>query len=67
VAATLSSAGTHNAIKKEFTRKTNRPPGRRSRAASGTQRCGSAHTQAPYSEMAKSKLASGKGTASAFP
>ena len=49
----------HNTIKNELMRKTSRPPGRSRRAASGTQRCGSAHRHAPYSEMARSKLASG--------
>ena len=49
----------------EPVRKTSRPPGRSSRAASGIHRCGSHHRLAPYSESAKSKLASGSGTASA--
>ena len=47
-------------------RKTRRPPGRRSRAASGIQRYGSAQMDAPYSETARSKLASGSGTSSAL-
>src|SRR5262245_42491554 len=50
-----------------FVRKTSRPPGRRSRAASGIHRNGSNHKQAPYSERARSKLASGSGTFSASP
>jgi hypothetical protein len=66
VAATPSSSGIHRSIRNELTRNTSRPHGRKSRAASGTQRCGSAHRHAPYSETAKSKLASGYGTASAF-
>ena len=47
-------------------RKTSSPPGRSSRAASGIQRYGSAQSDAPYSETARSKLASAKGTASAL-
>ena len=35
--------------------------------ASGTQHAGSAHRHAPYSEKARSKLASGHGTRSALP
>src|SRR4051812_23210631 len=46
-------------------RKSSRPPGRRSRAASGIQRRGSAQSDAPYSETARSKAASGSGTDSA--
>ena len=41
-----------------LTRKTSSPPGRRSRAASGTHAYGSAQIEAPYSETARSKLAS---------
>ena len=41
-------------------RKMSRPPGRSTRAASGTQSRGSAHRHAPYSEIARSKLASAK-------
>jgi hypothetical protein len=37
------------------------PPGRNSRAASGTQRAGSHHKLAPHSEMARSKLSPGRG------
>ena len=47
--------------------KMRRPPGRRSRAASGTQTRGSHQMLAPYSENARSKLPSGSGTASALP
>ena len=50
-----------------LTRKISRPPGRSRRAASGTQRYGSAQMLAPYSEIARSKLASGRGTVSALP
>ncbi len=39
----------------EFVRKISSPPGRRSRAASGIQRSGSHHSEAPYSETARSK------------
>ena len=46
----------------ELVRKTSRPPGRSSRAASAIQRSGSHHRLAPYSDSAKSKLASGSGT-----
>ena len=49
----------------EFVRKTSRPLGRRSRAASGTQRAGSAQSEAPNSETARSNDASGSGTRSA--
>ncbi len=48
-------------------RKTRRPRGRSSRDASGIQAYGSAQIDAPYSEIAKSKLASGYGTRSALP
>jgi len=51
----------------ELTRNTSRPPGRSSRAASGIQAYGSHQMLAPYSEIAKSKLASGYGTRSALP
>ena len=44
----------------------NRPPGRRSRAASGTVRYGSAKVIAPWSQKTMSKLASGSGTDSAL-
>ena len=44
----------------------NRPPGRSSRAASGTVRYGSAKVIAPWSQKTMSKLASGSGTASAL-
>jgi hypothetical protein len=43
-------------------RKISRPPGRSKRAASGIQAAGSHHRLAPYSENARSKLASGSGT-----
>ena len=43
-----------------MTRKISRPPGRSSRAASGIQRYGSHQMLAPYSEIARSKLASAK-------
>ena len=49
-----------------LTRKTSSPPGRSSRAASGIQRYGSHQIEAPYSETARSKLASGSGTSSAL-
>src|SRR5207248_926598 len=42
-------------------------PGRRSRAASGTHRYGSHQMLAPYSLIARSKLSSASGTASASP
>ena len=48
----------------EFVRKTSRPPGRRRRAASGTHSAGSAHSEAPNSETARSNDASGSGTRS---
>ena len=48
----------------EFVRKTSRPLGRRRRAASGTQRAGSAQSEAPNSETARSNDASGSGTRS---
>ena len=38
------------------------PPGRRSRAASGTHRAGSHHKLAPHSEITRSKLAPLSGT-----
>ena len=56
VAATSSSGGMHSVIRNELVRKASCPPGRSKRAASGTQSCGSAHRQAPYSEITKSKL-----------
>src|SRR6266545_3995893 len=65
VAATPSSAGMQSVRSDEFTRKISSPPGRRIRAASGSQRSGSAHRQAPYSEIARSKAASRHGTSSA--
>ena len=43
-------------------RNTNRPPARNSRAASDSQSRGSAHIDAPYSEIARSKLSDGSGT-----
>ncbi len=49
----------------EFVRNTSRPAGRSRRAASGTHSAGSAHSDAPNSENARSKLASGSGTRSA--
>ena len=49
-----------------FTRKISRPPGRRRRAASGIQRYGSHQMLAPYSLIARSNEASGRGTASAL-
>src|SRR5918912_168929 len=42
--------------------KTSRPPGRSSRAASGTHVYGSAQSDAPYSETARSNAPSGSGT-----
>jgi len=60
VAATSSSGGINKRTSGRVGEKTSWT---RSVAASappaGTQRCGSAHRQAPYAEMAKSKLASG--------
>ena len=41
-------------------RNQSRPPGRRSRCASGIQRCGSHQMLAPYSETARSKLSDGQ-------
>ena len=61
-----SSSLVHRIANVPFTRKTSSPPGRSSRAASGTHRYGSAQIDAPYSETARSKLASGSGTASAL-
>ncbi len=46
--------------------KAKRPPGRSSRAASGTVRYGSAKVIAPWSQKTTSKLASASGTASAL-
>src|SRR5438105_3448487 len=46
--------------------KTSSPPGRSRRAASGIQRSGSHHSDAPYSEKAMSNDSSGRGTASAL-
>ena len=43
-------------------RKISRPPRRSSRAASGIQRYGSHQIAAPYSLIARSKLASASGT-----
>ena len=40
----------------ELRRNTSRPPGRSSRAASGTQRYGSTQIDAPYSETTRSTL-----------
>src|SRR5262249_39841036 len=59
------SAGTHRAKRTEFTRKISSPPGRRTRAASGIQRSGSAQRQAPYSEIARSNASPRQGTRSA--
>ena len=50
-----------------FVRKTSCPPGRSTRAASATHRYGSAQRPAPYSEIARSKLASANGRRSALP
>ena len=51
----------------ELTRKISWPPGRSSRAASGIQAYGSHQMLAPYSEIARSKLASANGACSALP
>ena len=61
-----SSSGTHRVTSTLLVRKTRRPPGRSSRAASATQRSGSHHTLAPYSLTTRSKEASGSGTSSAL-
>ena len=53
--------------KAALVRNTSRPPGRSSRRASGIHLYGSHQRHAPYSEIARSKLASGSGTSSAFP
>ena len=58
--------GRRRASRAAVRRKTSRPPGRSSRAASGSQRSGSHQMLAPYSEKARSKLASGSGTSSAL-
>ena len=62
---TSASGAEQSTSSGELVMKTSRPPGRSSRAASAIQRSGSHHRLAPYSESAKSKLASGSGTASA--
>ena len=49
----------------ELQRKTSRPPGRSSRAASGIQRYGSTQIDAPYSETTRSKLSSGSPVSAA--
>jgi len=73
VAGTPSSSAAQSMRSVEFPRKTSLPPGRRRRAASGIQRYGSHQIAAqysiaaPYSEIAGSKLASGRGASSAFP
>jgi hypothetical protein len=51
----------------ELRRNTSRPPGRSTRAASGTQRYGSHQMLAPYSLIARSNDASGSGSRSASP
>lgn len=48
-------------------RKTSRPPGRRSRDASGIHRTGSQYKLAPHPETARSKLALASGTWPASP
>src|SRR4051812_2533517 len=60
-----SSSGVQRCASVDMVRKRRRPPGRRSRAASATHFSGSAHSDAPYSENATSKLESGSGTDSA--
>ena len=65
--ATSESGAEQRITSGELVRKTSRPPGRSRRAASAIQRSGTHQRLAPYSESAKSKLASGSGTASASP
>jgi len=50
----------------ELIRKINCPPGRSTRAASGTQAYGSHQMLAPYSEITRSKVAAANGTCSAL-
>ena len=61
-----SSSGTVSISRTELARKISWPPGRSSRAASGIQAYGSHQMLAPYSLMARSKLASANGACSAF-
>ncbi len=63
--ATSASGAEQSTSSGVLVRKTSRPRGRSSRAASAIQRAGSHHRLAPYSDSAKSKLASGSGTFSA--
>src|ERR1043165_6514488 len=67
VVPTVSSSpgGAHRYTSVPLSRKISRPPGRSSRAASGTHLYGSAQRHAPYSETARSNDASGSGTSSA--
>src|SRR4051794_10283317 len=64
-AATPGPSGKQSVMSTEFVRKTSRPPGRSSLAASGIHLAGSAQSDAPYSENARSKDESGSGTSSA--
>lgn len=66
-AGDFSSSGTHIINRDELPRKTRSPPARRSRAASGIQRYGSAQIAAPYSEMTKSNDELRSGTCSLRP
>ena len=50
----------------ELCENANSPPGRSSRAASGTVRYGSPKVMPPWSQKTTSKLASGNGTSSAL-
>src|SRR5919202_1523390 len=63
--STGPSSGVQSTTSVELRRKTSRPSGRRSRAASGIHRYGSAQMDAPYSESTRSNDASGSGTSSA--
>lgn len=52
------SSGAQRYERNEFVRKTSRPLGRRSRAASGIQRAGSAQSEAPNSDRSRNALRS---------
>jgi hypothetical protein len=58
-------SGQHTAARTLMVWNASRPPGRSSRAASGTHRAGSHHKLAPHSDTARSKLPDGSGTSPA--
>src|SRR6476469_7445932 len=62
--ATPGPSGKQSVMSMEFVRKMSWPPGRSSRAASGIHLAGSAQSDAPYSENARSNDESGSGTSS---